>query len=332
MNLNNGITIKLNSENILDPKIIEGIEIILFKLGNLQPDESLCIVTDNESAEIADLFHFVSKKHHIKTEFFKIENLKIHGQEPPNNVANVMKNCNLILGLTTNSMAHTTARLNAASCGVRYLSLPNYTKGVLKHPSLRINYHELGKKAKDLADKFTSSKKISLHTNTGTKIELDISNRKGNFSPGYVGNGILLGSPPDIEANIPPIEAESEGQIRIDGSIPIKGLGILKNPILLKIEKGKLRSIKGDEHIEKFLNKLFDQYGEQSRILAEFGVGFNSKAKLCGNMLIDEGCYGTFHFGFGSNKTIGGTNEINFHLDFVFYADEINLDNQIIRI
>jgi len=322
----------LNSGSVIDPKIIEGIEIILFKLGNLKLEESLCIVTDDESSEIGDLFQFVSKKHKLKTECFKIENLKIHGQEPPNNVANAMKNCNLILGLTTNSMAHTDARLNATNSGVRYLSLPNYTIDVLKHSSLRIDYYEMGKKAKSLADKFTSSKKMKIETTIGTMLELDITNRNGNFAPGYVGNGVLLGSPPDIEANVPPIEENSEGQIRIDGSIPIKGLGVLKKPILLRIEKGKLSSIEGDKNVEKFLNKLFDQYGEDSRVLAEFGIGFNNKAKLCGNMLIDEGCYGTFHCGFGSNKTIGGNNKINFHVDFVFYANEINFDDQVIRI
>lgn len=322
----------MTSESIKDPKINEGIKIILFKLGNLKLEESLCIVTDNESSEIADLFYLVSKSYNIKTKIFKIANLKIHGQEPPVNVSNEMNNCNLILGLTTNSMAHTNARLNAAEHGVRYLSLPNYSKDVLKHPSLRVDFYELGEKVKNLANKFTSSKKIILQTNTGTKIELDVTNRKGNFAPGYVGNDILLGSPPDIEANIPPVEGKSNGVVTIDGSIPIKGIGILKNPIFLKIEKGKLESIEGDNQVENFLNKLFDKYGERSRILAEFGVGFNNEAKLCGNMLIDEGSYGTFHFGFGSNRTIGGANEINFHLDFVFYADKINLDNQIIHI
>ena len=61
------------------------------------------------------------------------------------------------------------------------------------------------------------------------------------------------------------------------------------------------------------------------------GVGFNNQAKICGKMLIDEGSFGTFHCGFGSNSTIGGINEINFHLDFVFYCNEIQIDNENIK-
>jgi len=115
----------MNFKNNIEREIVEGIEIILFKLGNLKLNESLCIIADKESSKIAKLFLNISKKYKIKTEFHIIDNLKIHGQEPPDNIATVMKNCNLILGLTTNSMAHTKARLNATNLGVRYLSLPN---------------------------------------------------------------------------------------------------------------------------------------------------------------------------------------------------------------
>jgi len=322
----------MDFENNIEREIIEGIEIILFKLGNLKLNESLCIITDKESSKIAKLFLNISKKYKIKTEFHIIDNLKIHGQEPPDNIASAMKNCNLILGLTTNSMAHTKARLNATNLGVRYLSLPNYTIDVLKDPSLRIDYFKIEDKVKQIAEKFTKAKKIKIKTNSGTSLELDITNRKGNFAPGYVKENIILGSPPDIEANISPIEEKSEGQILVDGSIPIKGLGILDKPILLKIEKGILKSIEGNEKVEKFLNNLFEQYDKNAQVLAEFGVGFNNKSKLCGNMLIDEGSYGTFHCGFGSNDTIGGKNKINFHLDFIFYANEISFDGQISKI
>ncbi len=110
------------------------------------------------------------------------------------------------------------------------------------------------------------------------------------------------------------------------------GLGKLDSPIKLIIKKGSINSIEGDARCCEILESLFERYGERARVLAEFGVGFNEKAKLCGNMLIDEGCFGTFHFGFGSNSTVGGKNEVNFHLDFIFYAEEAFLDDRRIKI
>ena len=43
-------------------------------------------------------------------------------------------------------------------------------------------------------------------------------------------------------------------------------------------------------------------------------------------MLEDEGCAGTIHLGFGSNATIGGRNEVAFHLDFVVRRPSVWID------
>ena len=69
---------------------------------------------------------------------------------------------------------------------------------------------------------------------------------------------------------------------------------------------------------------------KKRRIIAEFGVGFNPLALLTGKMLSDEGSIGTAHLGLGSNFTIGGKNEVDFHLDFVFKKPIIFVDNKIV--
>ena len=66
------------------------------------------------------------------------------------------------------------------------------------------------------------------------------------------------------------------------------------------------------------------------RVLAEFGIGLNPLAKLTGIMLTDEGALGTIHLGFGSNSTVGGANEVDFHLDFVIKNPTVILDKNII--
>ena len=50
-------------------------------------------------------------------------------------------------------------------------------------------------------------------------------------------------------------------------------------------------------------------------------------ANITGNMLEDEGCLGAIHLGFGANSTIGGINEINFHLDMVIREASLRIDN-----
>ena len=310
----------------------EGIETILLNLGNLKRNEKLCIISDKKTKKIGNLFYEFAKQHNYNVIHLNIEPFKIHGEEPPKNVADIMKFCNLTLGLTNQSMVHTKARKNAEKLGNRFLSLPDYSLEILKHPSLQINFKKLSKKALMLSYKFTKANTIQITTKKGTKLYFAINERKGNFSPGFVNKKILLGSPPDIETNVCPLEKSANGVIVVDGSIPIPKIGLLKNPIILHVKNGKLVHIEGKPSLVKFLNQLFNKYGDKSRILAECGVGFNNKAKLCGNMLIDEGTYGTIHFGFGSNITIGGLNKVNFHLDFVLYANKMNIDGQIIHL
>lgn len=313
-------------------KLKENAEIILFNLGNLKNDEKLCIISDKETKDLGSLFYSLSQTHKINSKHFIINPLKMHGEEPPHQVSNFMKDSNLIIGLTKLSMAHTKARQIASLKGARYLSLPDYSKEILMHKALQVNYYVLGEKAKALANRFSEANKIHILTKNGTNLELNIKNRKGNFAPGYVNQEILLGSPPDIEANVAPLEEKSRGKVVVDGSIPVPGLGKLENPIILEIENGKICSISGEKSICNKIKKLFDSYGGKSMILAECGVGFNKESNLCGNMLIDEGTYGTIHLGFGSNTALGGLNSVDFHLDFVFFADEIILDDECIKI
>jgi 2,5-dihydroxypyridine 5,6-dioxygenase len=315
-----------------EDKINEGIRIIIYNLGNYKIGEKLCIITDKNNLEVGRLFFEFSRKNNINVKYLVINELKIHGEEPPKNVVDNMNNSNLIIGLTKFSMAHSKARIMAENKGNRYLSLADYSKRNLIDDSLRENFLKKGKISKEFAKKLTNSHTIKIMSKKGTNLIIDTTNRKGNNAPGYVNNEILLGSPPDIEANIAPIENNSNGVIVIDGSIPYPGIGLIKKSISLEISNGKIISIKGDEIIQTKLNKIFHEYGEKSTILSELGVGFNKKAKLCGNMLIDEGVYQTIHLGFGSNIALGGENKIGFHLDFVLYQQNLIIDNESIRI
>ena len=47
-------------------------------------------------------------------------------------------------------------------------------------------------------------------------------------------------------------------------------------------------------------------------------------------MLIDEGAANCIHFGFGSNSTVGGKNEVSFHLDFIIKNADMFVDNILI--
>ena len=229
------------------------------------------------------------------------------------------------------SMAHTAARQAACAVGARYLSLPDYTRALLEDPALMVDFRAQAPIVRRIADSFTAGSFARVRSPGGTDLCVDIRGRIGNFCPGFVTEPGELGSPPDIEANVSPIEDHSEGVAVIDGSIPYPGFGLLPEPIALYVQQGRIVRFEGDSQITARLEKLFRSAGsEKALILAELGVGLNPLATLTGVMLADEGASGCIHFGFGSNVTVGGMNDIPFHLDFVFRAGSVVVDDRLI--
>ena len=240
-----------------------------------------------------------------------------------------MSGADLIVGLTSKSMAHSKARQRATDGGARYLSLPDYSMDFLASPALQVNFRSLYPTVRMVADWFTGGREAEVSTRAGTNVRLNILGREGNCCPGYVERPGDLGSPPDVEANVSPIETDSEGFLVVDGSIPHPDLGLLNAAVELKIANGCITDILGPSDVVSILESLFSQAGSpKAKILAECGVGLNRAAQLTGNMLTDEGAAGSMHFGFGSNSTVGGLNDIGFHLDFVFRAATLKIDGR----
>ena len=93
----------------------------------------------------------------------------------------------------------------------------------------------------------------------------------------------------------------------------MSGIGLLDEPVLLTIKKGRLVAANGEKG-EQLLGLLGEGDG---RFLAELGIGTNHAARIIGNILEDEKAYNTIHVAFGSNHTFGGTIKTNVHIDCV---------------
>jgi leucyl aminopeptidase (aminopeptidase T) len=304
---------------------------IIEHCARLLPDETVAIICDPSTRDVAHLLAEAAQELGGIVEVVEISPLLMHGEEPDSMTARVMRGAAIVIGVTAKSMAHTAARRDACLSGARYLSLPDYSLGLLGHPAVAIDYVSAGKCARNVADLFTTGRTVTVTSVVGTNVCLAIGGRSGNCCPGYVTRAGELGSPPDVEANVAPLEHMSEGQIVVDGSIAHPEFGLLSAPIALTIEQGSIVRIEGDSKLVHRLNNLFDAVDpRKSRILAECGVGLNPQARLTGVMLTDEGALGTVHFGFGSNATVGGINDVPFHLDFVLREPLLAIDGRVI--
>lgn len=313
----------------VSPSIVDGADHLLARCGCLQPGERVAIVCDPTTRAIGDLLHDRARRMGAKVRLIEIPALRMHGEEPPAETAESMADSDLCLGVTAKSMAHTQARLKAAGRGARYLSLPDYSMELLGDRSLRADYRSRARIARWVADHFTRGRSVRVTTALGTDVTMGIEGRIGNCCPGFVERSGELGSPPDIESNVSPVEDSADGVIIVDGSIPYPTIGLLRSPVVLRVREGRIVNIEGASDIQSKLEALFATVpSNKTRVLAECGVGLNDQATLTGMMLTDEGAAGTMHFGFGSNATVGGKNDVPFHLDFVFRNPTLTVDDE----
>lgn len=301
---------------------------LIYNCAYADTNSNVLIVSDTHTKEIGNLIKKVADDENINSTHLVIEPLKIHGEEPSEEIAQEMLEYDIVIGLTKMSMAHSKARLAFSDNGGKYLSLPDYSMAVLASPALQYDFRELIAISSKIADLMTNGKEIRILSKKGTDLRCDIQGRYGNPAPGCCFDKGIIASPPDSETNIAPIEDKSNGIIYVDGSIPCSEIGLLKSDTVLHIKDGKVFHIEGE--YADTLNTLFDQVGEKARVIAEIGIGLNPLAKLCGRMLEDEGCLGTVHVGIGANATIGGKNSVPFHLDHIMKDVTIYIDNEMI--
>jgi leucyl aminopeptidase (aminopeptidase T) len=93
----------------------------------LKKNEKLLVVYDTKKYKIARAFFDVGGKICFKAKLFKIKEPKVNGEEPSDAVAREMLKHDVIMLVTSKSLSHTKARMNACLNGARIASMPGIT-------------------------------------------------------------------------------------------------------------------------------------------------------------------------------------------------------------
>lgn len=202
---------------------------------------------------------------------------------------------------------------------------------------LDIDYKSMDKKTKELAKVLSKANKINITTKKGTNVTFGVSGMQGISSSGIYDKPGTGGNLPGSEAYIAPKKNEVEGTIVIDGSLRVKNKTILlKNPVKLTIEKGRIVSINSSYEAKLLLDTLKWAHKKAKNPdnvwrIGELGIGLNKKAKIIGSTIIDEKTYGTAHVAIGSNSWFGGDIKTFIHLDQVFKDPIIKVDGKLLK-
>lgn len=298
--------------------------------AGLKAEEKALIVCDTENIHIARALAYAVKSAGAEYTLAIMEPRQDHGQEPTAAVANAMLGADVVFAPTKFSLSHSLAREEANARGVRFISMPDYSRKMLEEGAIEADFIEIKKIVTRLSFILTNSNEITVTTQAGTRISMVTKGRIANEVSGVCREKGTWGSPPNIEVNVSPVEELSEGVIVVDGSIPMPQIGIVAEPVCLTVEKGRIVRFEGGAQARIFEDMLCGSLYPANLVLAEFGIGLNNKSCLTGSMLEDEGAYGTAHFGFGHNFDQGGTNKASKHIDCVYKAPTVAVDGRVI--
>jgi leucyl aminopeptidase (aminopeptidase T) len=245
-----------------------------------------------------------------------------HGEEPPQAIAEAMKNADVTVAPTTFSLTHTQARINACKAGARVASMPGITEKMMTQGGITADYNVVNEIAIQLNKRLENVKNVRVVTDSGTDITFDLEGCKWYMDTGLCHEKGCSSNLPAGELYIAPKDAN--GVFVVDGSM--SGFGLLDFPLGFTVRNRYVTDIKG-KHAEKLVAML-DKVGEKARNIAEFGIGINPEARLIGNVLEDEKVGGTVHIALGDNSTFGGDVIAGIHLDGIITKPLLFVDNE----
>jgi leucyl aminopeptidase (aminopeptidase T) len=303
--------------------IIKSIEkFVTINSGIIQSDR-VAIIYDHKKPELASELFTYFKKFGIYAKLFKECDIV---RNDVSWMISEFENFDSILSNTEVTLFHNEGINKLANRGVKVISLTGADISTFTGKAAEADFESIAPHAIKLRDLITTGRILRIETESGTKIEGNITNRIANAETGL--NSFKNPSVfPDIEVNTSIVEFECNGTVYID--LSMTKFGKLKSPIYLAIENGKIVNFEGKQAIEivTWMKSFNDENVFQ---VAEFGFGLNPNAEIVGNIIEDESKLGTAHIGFGNNIFMGGQNTAVTHFDMVFDRPKVSLDNQLI--
>jgi len=317
--------------DIADVKKLAGAFKIVKTCANVQPHEKVLVLTDTETLRVGELVAMAAFQIAPDTVLAVIIPRSGHGGEPPVHIASAMNKADVLIMPLKFSMTHAEATTEARKLGARVLSLGDYNEGMLAKGGIEADFLKNEKVVRGVAEILGRGKKAEVTTPRGTKITMDISGRRGFCEPGFAYEPGSIAGPPNVEANVGPLEGTAEGVLVVDGSILHPDLGVILDPIRIALQGGNITEIQGGNQADIFRRLLSSMNDSGTYNIAELGIGLNPCSVVSGSMLEDEGAYGTCHIGIGDNTSFDGTVKAVSHTDLVIRKPTIVIDGDTIQ-
>ena len=255
--------------------------------------------------------------------------------EPPKPVAGAIRQADVWIEYAVAYLLHTEAYKRALEQGCRYICLTGMDVEMMVRTIAQVDYPKVIALSHVLGSLLAQADHIRVTGPAGTDLVARMDGRNIRYSGKLAdtpGEPIMLGG----QISWCPLEETIEGTIVFDGAVwPPKELGLLRAPIRLTLEQGRVTKVEGG-HEAKTLERWFASIGNPNIYrLAHYSLGFNPGVTRCtGRIVEDERVFGCIEFGIGSQgKQIGGlTWDAGGHTDGIVLNPSIYLDDKAMEL
>lgn len=293
--------------------------------ARVKEGETVCIVTEPKTMSIAEAVSIAVSNVGAEPIVTIIKPRVADSTEPPEAVAQAMKESDVFISAVYTSITHTHAVKNAVENGSRGIMLTQFDNNMLIDSGVLADFPAAAPTCERVGKILENAQEIHLTTTHGTDLKMTAKGRKSNSMTGMVNPG-QFAPVPTIEANVSPNEGSAEGVIVANASIPYLGIGVLNENVICKVEKGFITDISGGKEATILSDDLKEKDDENVYNIAEIGVGLNPRCKFNGLMLEDEGVFGSVHIGIGSSITLGGNIKASCHYDLIMTGVTLVVD------
>jgi leucyl aminopeptidase (aminopeptidase T) len=273
----------------------------------LKEGEQFLLVTDKQKMEIAEALAYWAKKLGVETTTYLMAETLRPITEPTTLFQMLCAKASAMAYMLDARIEEKPFRGYMVKAGVannRICMMPGLTRDMMER-LVNIDFHELDAFGRKLMEKLADSENILVENAEGTQIEFSVKGRKWKNDNGDISRNGMHGNLPAGEIFTAPVEESFSGRLVISLIDDKLGKGIME------FEKGRLMSCEGSG-IEEIVGLIGED--DTGRIIGEFGIGTNPKAKICPNMLEAEKAFGTAHFAIGDSYGIG-INTSHHHYD-----------------
>ncbi len=306
---------------MVSEELLEGAETVVKQCLDISRDENVLILNDGNDQDLLDALMEKTQEVAALVAYKEYEEPENHGEEPPEEVANAMKDFNVVIAPTNKSISHTKARVEACNAGARVATMPGINKEIW-NSSLKADYDQVKYISEKVYALLESTEKVRITTPSGTDLKLDINIEYFHTDTGIIHESGEFG-------NLPAGEADG-GAINAQGTLVVDHFPFAPSGTEIKIEDNRAISVKHPETDHSKLSQAFEDV-EGARTVAELGFGTNEEATIIGNVLQDEKVLGTVHIAFGDNTSYiqdENSNPCGIHWDTICESPTVYFDDE----